>query len=244
MKCEIIKVVGSWRDVADAARTANKHLGKRFGMLTVIGTEEPYMHKNGRTETVSVVRCDCGNIKSVRNCALTSGATTSCGCRKIAATIERNKKMAITGMSHSRIYNIFRSMHSRCYNPKHVGYKNYGAKGVSVCDEWREFKSFYQWAIKNGYDELLTLDRIDSSGGYCPENCRWTTMDEQERNKPSVRKFSFNGQILTIPQIAAQIGVSRHCLYGRIKSGVEEAIAFSAKSNHGNKFKRGVYKCA
>jgi len=113
MHVELIGQVGSWRAVADAART-NKHIGKRFGRLTVIGTAEPYIHKSGRSETVSVVRCDCGNIKHVRNCSLTSGSTLSCGCLKMETTIANNKKIAVTGMSHSRIYNIFRSMHARC----------------------------------------------------------------------------------------------------------------------------------
>lgn len=86
MHVELIGQVGSWRAVADAART-NKHIGKGFGRLTVIGTAEPYIHKSGRSETVSVVRCDCGNIKHVRNCSLTSGLTLSCGCLKRETTI-------------------------------------------------------------------------------------------------------------------------------------------------------------
>lgn len=223
---------------------SNKHLGKRFGMLTVIGTAEPYIHKNGRTETVSIVRCDCGEVKHIRNCSLTSGATISCGCHKRESTVARNKKMAITGMTHSRIYTIFRGMHARCENPKHAGYKNYGAKGISVCDEWGDFRAFYEWAIANGYGDNLTLDRIDSSLGYFPSNCRFITIAEQERNKAGVKLYDHEGRSLTIPQIAEEIGISRQSLYNRIKAGVREDIAFSAVPHKGNNFKKGVYKCA
>lgn len=238
-----MKVNGSWRDVADAAR-ANKHLGKRFGRLTVIGTAEPYIRRNGSSETVSIVRCDCGKIMHVRNCSLTSGLTRSCGCLKMELTAARNKKRSVTGMSHSRIYSIFMGMHARCENPKHVAYKNYGEKGIAVCYEWRAFKAFYEWAIANGYDDILTIDRIDSYLGYCPSNCRFVTMAEQERNKPSVTKFAFGGRELTIPQIADEIGISKQSLYTRIKHGVPESIAFSAIPDKGNNFKKGVYKCA
>ena len=221
----------------------NKLVGKRFGALTVIGTSAPYIHKSGRTDTVSIVRCDCGNVKSVRNCSLTSGLTTSCGCANRKRIIDLNKKRAITGMSHSRIYTMFRGMHSRCENPHHVGYKNYGSKGISVCEEWGNFENFYNWAIKNGYNDSLTIDRIDSSLGYCPENCRFVTIEENERNKSRVKKYHFKGESLTLPQIADRIGVSKFCLYQRIKAGVRIEVAFTAKPSKGNKFKEGVYKC-
>ena len=216
----------------------NKLLGERFGMLEVIGTSEPYLHKNGRRETVSVVKCDCGTVKSARNCSLTSGLTTSCGCQSRRMLIERNKKKSTTGMSHSRIYTVFRGMHARCENRKHVGFRNYGGKGISVCPEWRTFEAFYTWATSNGYDDSLTIDRINPNGNYEPSNCRFVTMAENTRNRPCVRRFLFRGSYLTIPEISKETGIAKACIRSRIRNGISPDIAFSIKSSHGNKLKK------
>lgn len=90
----------------------------------------------------------------------------------------------------SRISSIYQGMIYRCYNPKSYGYKWYGAKGIKVCDEWKEnYCEFYLWAIDNGYQDDLTIDRIDNTKGYCPENCRWVTTEEQHRNMSTTKKI-------------------------------------------------------
>jgi hypothetical protein len=95
------------------------------------------------------------------------------------------------GMSRKRIYKIWAGMKSRCHNQKHASYKYYGAKGLSVCEEWRNsFLCFYDWATKNGYDDTLTIDRIDPNKGYHKSNCRWITREKNTRNSKKVRTIS------------------------------------------------------
>lgn len=90
----------------------------------------------------------------------------------------------INGLSKTRLFRIFQGMKTRCYNPNGKIYKYYGARGIRICDKWLDdFKTFYYWAINNGYTDNLTIDRIDVNGNYCPSNCRWITLSEQQTNK-------------------------------------------------------------
>lgn len=99
------------------------------------------------------------------------------------------------GKRHTRIYHIFLDMKQRCLNPKCRHYKNYGARGVTICSEWLEdFMTFYNWSMENGYTETLTIDRIDVNGNYCPENCRWVTLSEQQNNRRSCRMITYKGK--------------------------------------------------
>lgn len=151
--------------------------GKRFGRLTAV--------RQGRTaggRSAWVCLCDCGKETTVYTNKLTSGATRSCGClrREVAA-----KKATKHGEASAPLYHVLRAMHQRCENPKAHDYQWYGALGVTVCDEWKltEYPIFKAWALANGYRPGLTIDRIDPSKGYSPDNCRWITIAEQQRNR-------------------------------------------------------------
>jgi hypothetical protein len=91
--------------------------------------------------------------------------------------------MSKHGKHNTRLYRIWNTMKNRCQNPNTPNYFRYGGRGITVCEAWQSFQPFYEWAISNGYEEHLTLDRIDNFAGYCPENCRWATMKEQQNNK-------------------------------------------------------------
>lgn len=132
----------------------------------------------------------------------------------------------IHGMSHSRLHHIWNSMKQRCENPKAISYKYYGAKGVSVCEEWQEFKPFCEWAMANGYRDDLTIDRINNDGNYCPENCRWATNKEQQNRTSYNRQYTYNGETLNITQWAEKAGISRNMLYKRLSRGwsIEKAL--------------------
>lgn len=125
----------------------------------------------------------------------------------------------IHSMSHTRLYQIWNSMKQRCSNPHAISYKYYGAKGVSVCDEWQSFTGFCKWALENGYKEDLTIDRIDSGGNYDPQNCRWATIKEQQNNTSYNRMLTFGGKTLNVTQWSELTGISRHALYHRVRRG-------------------------
>lgn len=154
--------------------------GKVFGDLIVL------CRKDGKRQSGKQVawlcQCECGKTTSVLSWNLRSGHTTSCGCK-------RNEKLK-NGLrtSHQlinhRLYSIWENMKQRCYNPNVDSYKYYGARGITICDAWKNhFVVFYNWAMANGYSNDLTIDRKDNDKGYFPSNCRWATMQEQANNK-------------------------------------------------------------
>lgn len=142
--------------------------GKKYGKLTVIS----YFGKKKW-----LCKCDCGNECIVLGYSLKIGNTKSCGCYRKELNTKHN-------LSRSRIYRIYNKMKRRCYSVKDERYISYGGRGIKVCDEWlNDKKKFFEWAINNGYKDTLTIDRIDNNKGYCPENCRWITNKDQQRNK-------------------------------------------------------------
>lgn len=163
--------------------------GKRFGRLVVL--EYAGKKKSGsQNKTLWKCICDCGNEKITDGGALHSGHTTSCGClhKEIFGALNRKHNLA----HKCNLYSVWKSMNGRCKNPKDKSYKNYGGRGIEVCEEWQnDFKAFYDWAYSVGYNEnktdkginILTLDRINNDGNYCPENCRWVSNLEQANNK-------------------------------------------------------------
>lgn len=177
-------------------------VGAVFGKLTVIkriGTK-------GK-QPLYLCHCSCGNEKAVVGGSLRKGDTQSCGCIHHEMMVKRNFKH---GLSDRRIKGVRQQMLKRCYDPSCPAYKYYGARGITVCDEWRtSLESFYRWANSSGYERGLTLDREDNNGNYCPENCRWVDRFVQSRNKRGVEKFEGKCQI----EWAEVLGVSASAFY-------------------------------
>ena len=203
--------------------------GKKFGKLLVIKQSDLY--KNNRI--LWVCKCDCGNEYLVRGQSLRSGKTTHCGCN-------RHKYLQDSDQNKIRLRGIWRGMKGRCYNRNHRQYKNWGGRGIGVCVDWlNNFENFYNWAISNGYNEDLTLDRIDVDKNYGPDNCRWVTMKEQCSNKTNNIILSFKGETKTLPKWALEYDIPRRVLYRRLTDGwsVERALTtpvenYKTKKNH------------
>lgn len=133
---------------------------------------------------------------------------------------------------HPRLYRVWGNIKTRCYNPNVECYRLYGGKGVRMCEEWKQFKSFYLWAIANGYDETAeyskcTIDRIDSNGDYSPENCRWVGVDVQNRNNSANRILTYNGKTQHITDWSRELGIPLSTISVRLSRGwsVEDALS-------------------
>lgn len=153
--------------------------GQRFYRWMVICQSEERQCKS----IMWICRCDCGTERIVNGANLRRGLTKSCGCHNKEMAATHCKNMAKHNMHNSRLYHIWNGMKRRCQNQNAANYKNYGGRGISVCDEWQSFEPFCEWALANGYGDELSIDRIDVNGNYEPSNCRWATWKEQASNK-------------------------------------------------------------
>lgn len=199
--------------------------GKKFGRLTVL--KHCGSNKYGRS--LWLCQCECGNKKIILGNSLLSKLTISCGCYNTEIIKRTNLKH---NMSYSKLYRVWGSMKTRCYNKNFMYYYNYGGRGIKVCDEWKnDFYKFYNWAIKNGYQDNLTIDRINNDGDYEPSNCRWTTRAEQNNNMRKNIIIDYNGEEKTISQWATEFNLTRTALYYRIKRGwdIEKALTTPLK---------------
>ncbi len=192
--------------------------GQRFGRLTAIKCAGRTNNGNAKW----LCQCDCGGEVEVASYSLKRGNTQSCGCIKR----EQNKKMFTThgqtaNDKRSRLYRIWVGIKTRCYNERqHEAFSKYGAKGISMCDEWlNSFEAFREWALANGYTDSLTIDRIDPHGSYCPHNCRWATQTEQQNNRTNNHFITYNGETHTIAEWGRIMNFSRSLIQHRLARG-------------------------
>lgn len=207
--------------------------GQRFGRLTVIARGEN--SKDGKSRWIC--ECDCGRKKSkpVTVSDLVAGRVRSCGC----LYFESNKGRRTThGKTNTRLHRIWSGMRQRCNDPVCAAYRIYGGKGVTVCEEWSDFQCFYDWAMANGYRDDLSIDRIDSNGNYCPENCRWATMKEQQNNRSNNIRISFGGEEKTVSEWSEASGIPRATLEWRIKNRWAEDELFMPVNLSNSKIRR------
>ena len=188
--------------------------GKRFGRILVIERADDAIMKNGAHRSRWKCLCDCGKTTIVIGANLTNGHTQSCGCLHREVTGEKHRAH---GLTRTRLYRIWSNMKDRCYRKNNRYYSDYGARGITVCPEWRDsFEIFRDWAMANGYQDDLTLDRKDNDGPYSPGNCRWATKTQQANNKRNNRLITYNGKTQTLAQWAEEYGISPSCLGLRI----------------------------
>ena len=183
-------------------------IGQRFERLIVTSRAESKFGKRRWN-----CECDCGNKVVVFSQDLRRGHTKSCGCLARELASMRSAKHQQTG---TRLYKIWHNMKQRCENPNNKSYQNYGARGIFICAEWNDFEPFYRWAISHGYNESLTIERIDNNGPYCPENCEWANLKRQARNKRNVPLY--HGKSLA--EWAEITGLPYERMRGRLRRGL------------------------
>lgn len=194
-------------------RPAVDRTGQRFGKLTVIKRAYEEEHQ-GDGHVFWLCRCDCGNYKVFSSGRFGGRSVKSCGC------LPREMHLS-HGQAETRLYNVWNNIKQRCLNENNKLYPDYGGRGITICDLWREnFEIFKEWAIANGYDEnakrgKCTIDRIDNDGNYEPTNCRITDMKVQSNNRRNTVYFDYLGERFTINQLSELLGIPRATIEDR-----------------------------
>ena len=197
-------------------------LGQRFGRLTAIERcEFPNLRPKWRWRCL----CDCGNEVFVSTTDLNSGHTLSCGCLRKERISESH---TTHGFSKTKLYRVWKGISCRCENQNQKSFKSYGGRGIQMCETWRKsFPEFRRWALENGYEEGLSIERIDVDGDYCPENCTWISMKEQAQNKRNTVYVDVNGESVAACKIANESGSDPRLVSRRLRDGwdVDKAIS-------------------
>lgn len=194
-------------------------VGQRFGRLLV----ERYIGKID-TQNRYLCICDCGNKTEVSYHELISGAKKSCGClRRDVQQVIHTKH----GDSHKRLYKIYRGMLSRCYNTNQETYRRYWGRGIVVCDEWHDYDVFREWALSHGYNDDLTIDRIDNSKGYSPDNCRWIPSSQQAANQTTNKIITIDGVSHIMSEWCRVYGINPGTVWHRIDDGWDPVKAIT-----------------
>lgn len=143
---------------------------------------------------------------------------------------------------HDRLHNIYYKMRQRCNNPNNIDYKNYGGRGITYCEEWEETQNFIDWALSHGYTDELTLDRIDVNGNYCPENCRWITIEQQQRNRRNNKYIEWDNETHCYNEWDEILGYPPGTIRQRLHRGwsVERAMTQSLTEKQYNYNRRGI----
>lgn len=197
--------------------------GQTFGRLKVIRRAP-----NRGKQTYWACECNCGEhtLKEYRGGDLKNGHVKSCGCLKrendIRLIAEYNHSCGneLHDMYDTRLYSIWTSMKKRCLNENCDRYKDYGERGIEICDEWKNsFKSFYSWAINNGYRDDLSIERKDNDEGYNPDNCTWIPLEYQARNTRNTVRLEINGELYTLHELSDATGIPYQIIRSRYYSG-------------------------
>lgn len=201
------------------------HKGDRFGRLTVI--KESHYDKYGHI--FWLCKCDCGNDTFAKPSSLNSGHKTSCGClqKETLSKLNRTHGYSVDSGIDKNIYQIWKGMKARCYNPRSQMYYLYGGRGIGICEKWRfDAKSFHDWSLSNGYMRGLSIERIDVNADYSPENCKWIPIREQNSNKRNTRYLMVNGEKKRLVDLAKEYNIKYSTIYSRIKMGwpIEKAV--------------------
>lgn len=188
--------------------------GEIFGRLTVV--ESDHVDERGRTYWLCECNCSQHTQLVVREDSLLRGNTTSCGCKHRESARNRSTKHGLCG---TPLHNAWKNMMQRCENPHDKQYRLYGGRGVRICENWHNFEYFKNWALDNGYEVGLTIDRRNNNEGYDPDNCRWVSQVTQQNNRRNNHRIEYCGENRTIAEWARLFNVNYKTLWNHVKQG-------------------------
>lgn len=194
-------------------------IGQRYGKLVIASETKPHRYPSGAPRRMFVCKCDCGKEFVAYINLLRSGNTKSCGCIKS----DKTRKLNLShGKAHSPLYSKWKGIKDRCYNPNCDFYHRYGGRGIEVCEEWRnDFQAFYDWAITNGWQAGLTIERKDINKGYEPSNCEFIPMKMQARNRSTNIILNVFGERKPLVAWCEQLKLPYSKTYKKIYDGVD-----------------------
>jgi hypothetical protein len=196
-------------------------IGQKFNRLLVVGKAEKYIASSGQKQNQWLCKCNCGKEVVVTTAHLKSGHTKSCGCYAKEVSIQNGLKKK-HGLIKIRIYRIWSAIKTRCFNPKDEHFKDYGNRGITVCEEWQNsFQAFYDYVsqLPHFNEKGYSLDRINNDGNYEPNNVRWATATQQNYNQRRTVRVAFNGEIHTLKEWYEITGIPLYTLKYRYYSG-------------------------
>lgn len=196
--------------------------GLKFGKLTVLSKEG---HTKNRNITW-LCQCDCGRQKVYPSGKLLSGRATNCGCEALNIKRKVASKHGLLAGTTPRTFICWNGMKARCLNPNCLQYKDYGGRGIKICDEWLSFENFHNWAINNGYSDDLTIERIDVNGNYTPDNCKWIPRKEQAKNTRRNHYVTIDGTTKIVSDWIRDLKIDKSKAYKILRSGEEAFIEY------------------
>lgn len=207
MRADVIE-----RNIKRAKYNNEEYIGQKYNSLTIIGFE----HR--KSSWYWKCRCECGKEIVCSPLKAITGHTKSCGCKKIERCHEMTVKYRTThGGRNERLYHIWHGVKQRCCSSTSKDYANYGGRGIAVCGEWKDsYSAFREWAYNSGYEENLTIDRIDVNGNYEPSNCRWVPIEEQAKNKRNSIIVEIGGEKKCLVDWCEYYGVNYQTAYSHV----------------------------
>lgn len=195
-------------------------IGDKFYNFTIEKIFDDYEHKN--KGKFCLAKCICGTEKVLPLYYIVSGDSKSCGCLRGKGNTKKYKN----------VYDIWRMMKKRCFDKNAKEYINYGKRGITICPDWLEYETFLDWALENGYEKGLSIERIDNNGNYCPQNCKWIPLEKQARNRRNNHFITYAGKTKCLAEWAEIVGINQDVIKDRLNRynwTIEEALGFKKR---------------